>query len=190
MQYKNPFDYKPVPDQMYCYKKPTIKILVNDKRDYYQHTNSALSIGIKYNLFNLFKIKESDLIITDLLLGMNNKSRFIVQEIKCLDPKYPVLCYLDFPFNNKVSVEIYPLIQKYLLTDEFSNLDKNDFKDGLIYTSGYICWVIAQVYATIFKSYADKADIHSCCFRDLYIDMISIHKNNLIKISIIDENGN
>ncbi len=185
-QTENPFYRKTIPDLMYCYKQPAIKILPDDKRDYYAGTKAIMAIGIRYNLFTLYEIKEADLLITDLLLGMNQKSKFTVHEISLLNNREPVRCYFDFPFKNKISIEIYPLIQKYILTNEFSKLNKSDFRDVWLYTNGYIAWVMAQVYATIFKDYADKAGVWGYCFRDLYIEQINIHKNNIIKVAITE----
>lgn len=183
---ENPFFKRTIPDYIYCYKKPAIKILLDDKRDYYAGTKAIMAIGIRYNLYTLYQINESDLLITDLLLGMNQKSKFIVGEISLLNFSESVRCYLNFPFKNKIFIEIYPLLQKYILTNEFSKLNKSDFRDVFIYTNGYIAWVIAQCYATILKDYYEQAGVWGYCFRDLYIEQISICKNNLIKVSITE----
>lgn len=182
---QNPFHKKNIPDYRYFYTKPVIKILT-DNSDFYAGTKSLTNISMRYNLHTLYKIKESDLLITDLLLGMNEKSRFTVNEITNVYTHTNLLCCLNFPFKNKIYIEISPLIQKYILTNEFRNLSKYDFKDVPLYTNGYLCWVIAQVYATIFKDHAEKAGVWGYCFRDLYIEQIKVCKDNLIKVSITD----
>jgi len=149
-----------------------IKLEITEK----DNTKGSKLYSLQFNN-NLKRIETFDFEQTKEIGGVDENGRLIMYP-DLIDLTKPISVVLSYPFNKCVNVEINPSYEKIQWEDETT------YKEYDIKHIGCLVWQIAKAYGIIYKTMDEEVGIWGHCFSDLYLESITILKNNKIELGI------